>query len=243
MTGKVFSHLSVGGFKFNKTIYNEILGDSNSIVQIGSSETLGICSHLINCSPFNMINEIHIDGNSIYNENGLYHNTSHVEYNSCNIKCSNSEVNLEINRFDVVYNSINNTKKIGKYSVIQFKPDDFTSLCIAYDTHLIVNSNNFDDVVIDKQPFAWEVGNSVYYNLNNVRELCKINDLKNVVMYYIEIIPFSNVYSEKYSERFNKLRIGRCNIMCVSNGKQNHNINCFELARSREKSLICVIQR
>ena len=244
MSGESYSNISLSGFQINRftqTItFNSV---SNSITLYKSP--IAIYSKIIYASPLYTLQNpiVYNENDFVYFHNSLFYNNDQYYYPQNSIVHlqyqgeEEHELKLETNTFYFLYKNVKSkSSKNMVCTSIQFKPDEHTSLAIAYET---ISSSEYESFVENKFCFAWEIGEEkrIVYGENPI---IQENENTTMIVYYYTIIPYSDVYLYTKSIDLKTLKIHNLVIKGVS-PKFASNNSCFIFAQNTNKYLIGII--
>lgn len=235
MVGRTYSKLAIGQFEFTKNVSSSTFNSIHNSISLEYNCHLGISTLLLHASPFNFVENInvHYNGNSITFRNSNYISPIDIYYThqpidiQSNIGDGESSLSLEHTIYSVKYNSLYKPVKNIQLDAIQFKVDNTSSLCITYD---IIPNWSLYTPDPHKHIIGVRVSNSMYYD-----NFSSINTDKKVCMYYMQIIPFSDIYIDDGSMHFKHVRIRDC-LVYTSDAPSG-----YVLAHQNNKYLIAVI--
>ena len=228
MNGKCVYNLIIGGFKFYGNIQTNTTGPD---IKLNIPRNIGLCTKLISCSPYENINyDLHYNSVS-YNFQNSYFNTHYfVHYDNSDMLIQ-SEANITIEHSYFYTRDVSKkAHKKEKLKSLQFKIDNNTSLCFGYkkiDSLKDYISNYDRDVKI----IACTIGKDVYYNNFPNTDM-------QAIIYYMQIIPYSDIFINDGALFTDELHIGKCIIKRVSKTTSN----CFVIAENKNNYLVAVIK-
>jgi len=230
MSGKCVYNLIIGGFKFYGNVSKDSLRD---VIEI--PENLGICTKLLSCSPFEIMNK-DIDYNSKkYNFQNNFFNTHyfvHFDKNEVKVNCELNSGEEFIVEHSYIYTKYcgKKAKKKHKLEALQFKIENNTSLCIG---SKYVSNLTLYKLEKDIRIFACKVNNNIYYD--------EIPDSSSeAIIYYFQIIPYSDIFINDKTLFTDELHIKNSIIKTIHSEVKPQ--NCFIISQNKNKYLVAIIK-
>lgn len=225
---RLYKHLYIDGFKLTKQSQIITFNSTSNTHNYDNHENIiGMNNTLIYSSPNSLYTS-----QSYFTMNDLYYDMNKISYNSIawnyNIT-GNQEIKIESETFMFKYAPfVRGVCENILVESIQYKPDKHTSICISYEHLTNFNSNTDLSIHKDRLVFGLELYDSsnnrrVWYNSNNIQSIQNnifsgdnVDNIYNGIMYFMEIVPFSEMDEGCYCEnkRIGKLKIKNCTLLC-----------------------------
>lgn len=244
MKGRTYNTLAIGNFEFKRNVHVCTFSESNSIVSIGPNCMMGISTSLLHASPFDSIKDISIQYNSTSYEffNSFYMTPQFIHYSQSQVHAvyeppSQHTCTIEYTTFSLQYSTVSFIPdNFIHIDAIQFKTSDTSSLCITYDIIQNWTQEKHTKLYKNKQVIGAVIENSVYYHNTFVNDFSSIDV---VCIYYLQIIPFTDIFIDDGVAHFKAIQIRNCVIQTVSNVVDSN--NCYILAQQNNKYLVAII--